>query len=116
MKPSSRATTAAFKSNGIRRFQSTVSDFGRGGPPTRLQPRAQRYVADGYNVVVDSYLERFFDRVNHDILMSRVAARIASRYTGPPPRPLYGSLTLTDKSSHGWGSEHARLPAARRGC
>ena len=78
--------------------------------------QAQRYVADGYNVVVDLDLERFFDRVNHDILMSRVAARIASRYTGPPPRPLYGSLTLTDKSSHGWGSEHARLPAARRGC
>src|ERR1700730_7209426 len=41
--------------------------------------QAQRYVADGYNVVVDLDLERFFDRVNHDILMSRVASRIPDK-------------------------------------
>jgi retron-type reverse transcriptase len=32
---------------------------------------AQRYVQDGYRVVVDVDLEKFFDRVNHDILMAR---------------------------------------------
>ena len=37
---------------------------------------AQRYVQSGYRVVVDVDLERFFDRVNHDILMSRLARRI----------------------------------------
>ena len=37
---------------------------------------AQRYVQDGYRVVVDVDLEKFFDRVNHDILMSRLARRI----------------------------------------
>ena len=37
---------------------------------------AQRYVQDGYRVVVDVDLERFFDRVNHDILMERLARRI----------------------------------------
>jgi len=37
---------------------------------------AQRYVQDGYRVVVDVDLEKFFDRVNHDILMERLSRRI----------------------------------------
>jgi group II intron reverse transcriptase/maturase len=41
--------------------------------------RAQRYVQDGYGVVVDVDLEKFFDRVNHDILMERLARRVADR-------------------------------------
>jgi outer membrane protein OmpA-like peptidoglycan-associated protein len=41
--------------------------------------QAQRYVAEGYNVVVDLDLEKFFDRVNHDSLMARVAARVADK-------------------------------------
>ena len=34
---------------------------------------AQRHVQDGYRVVVDVDLEKFFDRVNHDILMERLS-------------------------------------------
>ncbi len=34
---------------------------------------AQKYVRSGQRWVVDLDLEKFFDRVNHDILMSRVA-------------------------------------------
>src|SRR5580700_9984917 len=41
--------------------------------------QAQRYIADGYNVVVDLDLEKFFDRVNHDSLMARVAARVSDK-------------------------------------
>ena len=37
---------------------------------------AQRYVQDGYRVVVDVDLEKFFDRVNHDILMERLSRRV----------------------------------------
>ena len=37
---------------------------------------AQRYVQEGYRVVVDVDLEKFFDRVNHDVLMDRLARRI----------------------------------------
>ena len=37
---------------------------------------AQRYVQEGYRVVVDVDLEKFFDRVNHDVLMDRLAKRI----------------------------------------
>jgi RNA-directed DNA polymerase len=41
--------------------------------------QAQRYIAAGYNVVVDLDLEKFFDRVNHDSLMARVAARVTDK-------------------------------------
>ena len=40
---------------------------------------AQRHVHEGYEVVVDVDLEKFFDRVNHDILMQRLARRIADK-------------------------------------
>jgi len=41
--------------------------------------QAQRYIAEGYNIVVDLDLEKFFDRVNHDGLMARVAARVTDK-------------------------------------
>lgn len=41
--------------------------------------KAQRYVQAGREVVVDVDLEKFFDRVNHDILMDRMAKRIADK-------------------------------------
>jgi RNA-directed DNA polymerase len=40
---------------------------------------AQKYVGAGYNWVVDLDLEKFFDRVNHDILMGRLAKRIGDK-------------------------------------
>jgi RNA-directed DNA polymerase len=41
--------------------------------------QAQAYVTDGYRFVVDIDLAKFFDRVNHDKLIARVAARIPDR-------------------------------------
>jgi group II intron reverse transcriptase/maturase len=41
--------------------------------------RAQAYVQAGYCTVVDVDLEKFFDRVNHDVLMDRLAKRIAEQ-------------------------------------
>ena len=41
--------------------------------------QAKRYVEEGYRVVVDLDLEKFFDRVNHDILMSRVARKVKDK-------------------------------------
>ena len=38
---------------------------------------AQRYIQDGKQVVVDVDLEKFFDRVNHDVLMGKLGTRIA---------------------------------------
>jgi group II intron reverse transcriptase/maturase len=37
---------------------------------------AQRYIQEGRRWVVDVDLEKFFDRVNHDVLMERLARRI----------------------------------------
>jgi RNA-directed DNA polymerase len=41
--------------------------------------QAKRYVAEGRAIVVDLDLEKFFDRVNHDILMSRLARRVGDK-------------------------------------
>ena len=38
--------------------------------------RAQEYIASGYRIVVDLDLEKFFDRVNHDVLRGLVAKRV----------------------------------------
>ena len=40
---------------------------------------AQAHVASGKHWVVDLDLEKFFDRVNHDVLMGRLARRIGDR-------------------------------------
>ena len=41
--------------------------------------QAQQYLEEGYTWVVDMDLEKFFDRVNHDVLMSRVARRVEDK-------------------------------------
>ena len=41
--------------------------------------RAREYVREGYAWVVDLDLEKFFDRVNHDLLMARVARRVTDK-------------------------------------
>jgi RNA-directed DNA polymerase len=40
---------------------------------------AQSYIASGCRFVVDLDLEKFFDRVNHDVLMARVARKVADK-------------------------------------
>jgi RNA-directed DNA polymerase len=65
------------------RWDSTFSEHSYGFRPGRSAhqavARAQQYIAEGYGVVVDIDLEKFFDRVNHDILMSRIARRVADK-------------------------------------
>jgi RNA-directed DNA polymerase len=41
--------------------------------------KARGYISDGYRYVVDMDLEKFFDRVNHDILMSRIARKVKDK-------------------------------------
>lgn len=40
---------------------------------------AKRHLEEGFEYVVDLDLEKFFDRVNHDRLMARLAERVADR-------------------------------------
>lgn len=61
----------------------TFSDASYGFRPGRRAHdairRAQRYVEEGHRIVVDVDLEKFFDRVNHDILMDRLRRRVSDR-------------------------------------
>ena len=50
---------------------------GFGAHPAILQ--AQQHIRDGHRWVVDLDLEKFFDRVNHDVLMSRIARRVTDK-------------------------------------
>ena len=63
-----------------RIFEPTFSDASYGFRPGRNAHQALRqareYVAQGKRWVVDIDLEKFFDRVNHDLLMSKLAMKI----------------------------------------
>ena len=60
-------------------FSASSFGFRRGRSAHDALRQARTYVADGYDIVVDLDLEKFFDRVNHDILMSRLARRIGDK-------------------------------------
>jgi len=64
-------------------FDPTFSEHSYGFRPGRSAREAvevaRRHVAEGRRWVVDVDLEKFFDRVNHDILMSRLAKRIEDK-------------------------------------
>ena len=64
-------------------FNPTFSDSSYGFRPGRCAHQAvaaaRSHMEAGYRWVVDMDLEKFFDRVNHDVLMSRVARRVADK-------------------------------------
>src|ERR1019366_9785655 len=64
-------------------WDPTFSDASYGFRPGRSAHqavgRAQEHITAGYGVVVDIDLEKFFDRVNHDILMGLIAKRVADK-------------------------------------
>jgi RNA-directed DNA polymerase len=64
-------------------WDGTFSEHSFGFRPGRSAhqavARAQAYIASGHGFVVDLDLEKFFDRVNHDILMGLVAKRVADK-------------------------------------
>src|SRR5215831_18321031 len=64
-------------------WDRTFSEHSFGFRPKRSAhqgvARAQEYIACGHDVVVDLDLEKFFDRVNHDILMGLVAKRVTDK-------------------------------------
>jgi len=64
-------------------FDSTFSESSYGFRPGRgahdALSQAREYVAGGRDIVVDVDVEKFFDRVNHDILMSRLYRRIGDK-------------------------------------
>src|SRR5919109_4125640 len=66
-----------------KRWDPTFSEhsygFRPGGSAHQAVAQAQQYISEGYGWVVDLDLEKFFDRVNHDRLMARMAQRISDK-------------------------------------
>ena len=64
-------------------FEETFSNHSYGFRPGRSAAQAvqqaRSYIEEGRRWVVDADLEKFFDRVNHDILMSRVARQVKDK-------------------------------------
>jgi len=66
-----------------RSWDGTFSEHSYGFRPKRSAhqavAKAQEYQADGYRWVVDLDLEKFFDRVNHDRLLAKIAERVSDK-------------------------------------
>jgi RNA-directed DNA polymerase len=64
-------------------YDPTFSAHSYGFRPSRNAHQAVRqakeYIGEGYEWVVDIDLEKCFDRINHDILMGRIARRISDK-------------------------------------
>jgi RNA-directed DNA polymerase len=62
-----------------RTFSAHSYGFRPGRSAHQAVSKAQQYIAAGYGWVVDLDLEKFFDRVNHDKLMAKLARRISDK-------------------------------------
>ena len=60
-------------------FSTRSYGFRPGRSAHQAVRQAREYVAEGRRWVVDIDLEKFFDRVNHDILMERVARKVRDK-------------------------------------
>ena len=60
-------------------FSTSSYGFRPGKSAHQALEQASEYVKEGFWIVVDIDLEKFFDRVNHDVLMSKVAYRIEDK-------------------------------------
>lgn len=123
------------------RFDPTCSEHSHGFRPGRSAHgairEAQRYIQEGRRWVVDVDIEKFFDRVHHDVLMGRLAKRLTDtrmlglirrylnvglmangvvleRYEGTPQggplSPLLANVLLdeVDKELERWGHAFVR--------
>lgn len=67
-----------------RRWDRTFSEhsygFRLGRSAHQAVKQAQQCMAEGYRWVVDLDLEKFFDRVNHDKLMAKLAERVSDKH------------------------------------
>lgn len=79
-------------------WEPVFSEFSYGFRPGRSAQmaieQARQYVEAGYTYVVDIDLSKFFDRVNHDRLMSRLATRIRDQRVLQLIRAYLNSGTL----------------------
>src|SRR2546427_11678446 len=83
-----------------RRWDRTFSEHSYGFRPGRSAhqavEQAQQYIAEGYRFVVDLDLEKFFDRVNHDQLMAKIAERVSDKRLLKLIRAFLGAGVMED--------------------
>lgn len=60
-------------------FSENSYGFRKGRSAKQGVLKAREYIQEGFRYVVDMDLAKFFDRVNHDMLMSRVARKVADK-------------------------------------
>ncbi len=60
-------------------FSDSSYGFRRGRSAKQVVLRAREHIKEGYRHVVDMDLAKFFDRVNHDMLMARVARKVTDK-------------------------------------
>jgi RNA-directed DNA polymerase len=71
-----QAVMQVLQSSWDRTFSEHSYGFRPGRSAHQAVAQAQAYIAQGYGYVVDIDLEKFFDRVNHDILLGLAAKRV----------------------------------------
>lgn len=66
-----------------KEYEPTFSDYSFGFRPKRSAHQAvklaEQYINEGHEYVVEIDLEKFFDTVNHDYLMNRIAQRVSDK-------------------------------------
>lgn len=91
------------------KFNHTFSDFSYGYRPGRsvqqVARQAQAFYRQGYTYQVDIDLEKFFDTVNHDVLMERVARKVKNK----------GLLKLLGRFLRAGVEVDGRLQSTRKG-
>ena len=95
-----------------RTFSEASFGFRPGRSAHQAVERAQAYIASGHGVVVDIDLEKFFDRVNHDILMGLVAKRVADKRILKLIRGFLTAGVLEGRAGQPDGGGHAARRAA----
>lgn len=74
-----QAVLQVLQSRWDQAFSENSFGFRPGRSAHQAVARAQQYVCEGYNIVVDIDLEKFFDKVGHDKLMGKLANEIEDR-------------------------------------
>jgi len=74
-----QAVMQVLQRNWDRTFSESSYGFRPGRSAHQAVAQAQKYIAEGYGWCVDLDLEKFFDRVNHDKLMGRIAKRVEDK-------------------------------------
>lgn len=74
-----QAVQQVFQKHWDRTFSQYSYGFRPGKSAHQAVKQAQEYVSSGQRYVVEVDLEKFFDRVNHDVMMGRIAKRVKDK-------------------------------------